>query len=279
MIGQGHRGTGQAKDDDHAEKRAFTCVQEENFHLLPHSTLFTTLEPCTPLVRSIPHECCTKLIKQHQVKKVWVGVLDPNQGVCGKGVLELQEGGIEVELFPHSLAQRIRLANRKFNAAQQSLGMRFTEPANGSTIRTWDTDGNFTFRGECLNPPGPDVYVLVKKNRRYYLQKQQPTQGTDSTKWQVTANFGTYGLHTVYVVKANEIGTAFLHYYRQVLDTNIDRKEKLKSHYKLKEDEWIELARELRLPGAEIGIERSQLPKGLDIQAEIEVDVETPPKG
>jgi pyrimidine deaminase RibD-like protein len=265
------------QDDDHAEKRAFASVQEENFHLLPHSTLFTTLEPCTPLVRRISHECCTKLIKQHQLKKVWVGVLDPNQGVCGKGVLELQESDIEVELFPHALAQRIRLANRKFNAAQQSLGMRFTEPANGSTIRTWDKGGNFTFSGECLNPPGADVYVIVEKSGRYYPQNQQPTQGSDPTKWQVAANFGTYGLHTVYLVKANEIGTAFLHYYRRVLDTNIDRKEKLRSHYNLNEDDWKKLARELHLPGAPIGIEMSRLSKGLDIQAEIEVNVETPP--
>jgi pyrimidine deaminase RibD-like protein len=49
-----------------------------------------------------------------KVKKVYVGILDPNQGVCGKGVLELQDHNIEVELFPPVLAQQIRIQNDPF---------------------------------------------------------------------------------------------------------------------------------------------------------------------
>jgi pyrimidine deaminase RibD-like protein len=48
------------------------------------------------------------LIIQYQIRQVFVGVLDPNQGVTGKGLLRLQEAGVEVALFPHDLCKEIR---------------------------------------------------------------------------------------------------------------------------------------------------------------------------
>ena len=112
VIGQGSRGTGNPGDDDHAEYNALSSVPDRS--QLPRSTVYTTLEPCTPGVRSDPLTCCTELITQAEVKKVFIGMLDPNQGVRGKGLWELQSHRIEVELFPPDLAQEIRVMNERF---------------------------------------------------------------------------------------------------------------------------------------------------------------------
>src|SRR5262249_49397627 len=130
VIGQGHRGTGNPGDDEHAEWRAIHGVQDRS--QLPKATVYTTLEPCTPEVRSDPLKCCTELIRQGGVKKVFIGILDPNQGVRGKGLWELQDRGIDVELFPPDMAKRIRALNDKFIRAQRTLGIRILEPANGA---------------------------------------------------------------------------------------------------------------------------------------------------
>src|SRR5580693_5380404 len=97
-IGRGRRGTGQRGDNEHAEWDAIGGVKDKS--VLPQATLYTTLEPCTRDVRSKPLECCAELIVQHHIRRVFVGMLDPNQGVAGKGLLRLQEAGIEVALFP-----------------------------------------------------------------------------------------------------------------------------------------------------------------------------------
>src|SRR5271157_4640346 len=84
VIGQGHRGTGASGDDDHAEMVALKGIVDRT--QLPRATVYTTLEPCTPEVRSDPLSCCTELIRQAEVTRVFIGILDPNQGVRGKGL-------------------------------------------------------------------------------------------------------------------------------------------------------------------------------------------------
>jgi diaminohydroxyphosphoribosylaminopyrimidine deaminase/5-amino-6-(5-phosphoribosylamino)uracil reductase len=106
VLGRGRRGNGNEGDDEHAEWNAFNAVANKS--VLAGATLYTTLEPCTAGVRSKPLESCTELIIQYQIRQVFVGVLDPNQGVTGKGLLRLQEAGVEVALFPHDLCKEIR---------------------------------------------------------------------------------------------------------------------------------------------------------------------------
>ncbi len=145
VIGSGRRGTGKTGDDDHAEKVAINRVRDKT--LLPQATLYTTLEPCTKEVRSDPLDCCTELITQHRFKKVYIGILDPNQGVRGKDLWELQSRGIDVELFPPHLAERLHVLNHKFIRVQQTLGIQFTNLESGQTIRTYDKHGAFEIQG------------------------------------------------------------------------------------------------------------------------------------
>ena len=143
-IGRGRRGNGQEGDDEHAERNAFDDVEDKS--KLAGATLYTTLEPCTKEVRKKPWECCTELIIQHQVSRVLVGILDPNQGVTGKGLLRLQEAGIEVALFPHDLSKEIRAINAAFTRSQQTLSASILSPGNGEELRTYDTHGTHSVR-------------------------------------------------------------------------------------------------------------------------------------
>ena len=66
-------------------------------------------------------------------------ILDPNQGVTGKGLWRLQTGGVEVALFPHNLAQQIRALNAVFIRTQETLGATIISPKNGETLKTYET--------------------------------------------------------------------------------------------------------------------------------------------
>jgi diaminohydroxyphosphoribosylaminopyrimidine deaminase/5-amino-6-(5-phosphoribosylamino)uracil reductase len=55
--------------------------------------LYVTLEPCCHLGRTPP---CTKEIIGAGLKRVFIGILDPNPRVKGKGIRELKRAGIEV---------------------------------------------------------------------------------------------------------------------------------------------------------------------------------------
>ena len=76
IIGCGQRGTGEDGDDDHAEYRALGSIVDPS--QLPEAT-FMTLEPCTTDVRSRAENCRSELILQRKIKKVFIGILDPNQ--------------------------------------------------------------------------------------------------------------------------------------------------------------------------------------------------------
>jgi len=55
--------------------------------------LYVTLEPCSHYGKTPP---CTKAIIAAGIKRVFLGITDPNPLVNGKGILQLQEAGIDV---------------------------------------------------------------------------------------------------------------------------------------------------------------------------------------
>ncbi len=152
VIGRGRRGTDVEGDKDHAELFAINSVKDEDKSMLPEATLYTTLEPCTVGVRTNPLECCTELIYQHQIKKVFVGILDPNQGVTGKGLLRLQDLGVEIALFPHDLAEKIKVQNVAFTRTQQTLGATIISPKDGVELRTYESAGKHAIQFVLAQP-------------------------------------------------------------------------------------------------------------------------------
>lgn len=91
VIGEGyHRVYGEA----HAEVNCLAAVKEEYKHLIPHATLYVSLEPCAHTGKTPP---CTHLILKNGIKKVVVGCADPFKQVNGKGIHLLRSAGVEVE--------------------------------------------------------------------------------------------------------------------------------------------------------------------------------------
>ena len=73
----------------HAERNALI----KNDADFKDATLYVTLEPCCHHGKTPP---CTDIIIEKGIKKVVVGLLDPNPLVAGKGISILKDAGIEV---------------------------------------------------------------------------------------------------------------------------------------------------------------------------------------
>ena len=87
IIGKGyHESYGKA----HAEINAFKDAETE---LIEGSTMYVTLEPCSHYGKTPP---CVDQIIENRIKRVVIGMVDPNPLVSGKGVKKLQEAGIDV---------------------------------------------------------------------------------------------------------------------------------------------------------------------------------------
>jgi ATP-dependent DNA helicase RecG len=103
---------GELRHGDHAE---FTLLERKNRSvLLDGSILFATLEPCAPGARKIPKLSCAERIVNARIKKVWIGIEDPDPTVDRKGIKYLIDNGVEVEMFDADFQKIIREANKQF---------------------------------------------------------------------------------------------------------------------------------------------------------------------
>jgi diaminohydroxyphosphoribosylaminopyrimidine deaminase / 5-amino-6-(5-phosphoribosylamino)uracil reductase len=105
IIGQGwHRAFG----GPHAEINAITdCLKQGNS---PNgATLYVTLEPCCHQGKTGP---CTKAIIEAQVQRVVIAAADPSEKVDGKGIAQLRQAGMDVQVG--ICEQQARLFNAPF---------------------------------------------------------------------------------------------------------------------------------------------------------------------
>jgi len=73
----------------HAEVNAIASVKDPS--LLIDSELYVTLEPCAHFGKTPP---CANLIVSNKIPRVFIGLLDPNPQVAGKGIEILKEHNI-----------------------------------------------------------------------------------------------------------------------------------------------------------------------------------------
>ena len=81
------------------------------------STLYTTLEPCTT---QPPKRPCAERILARRISRVVIGMLDPDQRICGKGIQRLRQGNVQVDLFPPELMAEVEEMNRDFISDQHA---------------------------------------------------------------------------------------------------------------------------------------------------------------
>lgn len=136
IIGEGyHRKFG----GPHAEVNAIASVGEADRALLPESTVYVTLEPCSHYGKTPP---CASLLIRTGVRRVVIGSLDPFAEVNGRGVSMLRDAGIEVTVGV--LEEECRRLNERFMTAN-TLGrpwiqLKWAQSADGF-IAAFDEKG------------------------------------------------------------------------------------------------------------------------------------------
>ena len=114
VLGEAFRG--ELKPGEHAESRfskgSYATKRSQG------RLFFTTLEPCTS--RNHPKRPCVEWIIERRISKVFIGTLDPNELIRGRGELRLREAGIHIARFDSDLMAIIEELNREF--FRQHLG-------------------------------------------------------------------------------------------------------------------------------------------------------------
>lgn len=106
IIGEGyHVRCGQG----HAEVNAFASVRPADEPLLPQSTLYVCLEPCSHYGKTPP---CADLIVKKGMRRCVVGCIDPFAEVQGRGIQKLRNAGIHVAVG--ALEQECLALNHRF---------------------------------------------------------------------------------------------------------------------------------------------------------------------
>lgn len=100
----------------HAEVNAVNSVPPELRPLLPQSTIYVTLEPCSHYGKTPP---CAKLLCDIGIRRAVVGTADPFDKVSGRGITMLRQAGIEVEMAPDDFADKCLWLNRRFFTAHR----------------------------------------------------------------------------------------------------------------------------------------------------------------
>jgi diaminohydroxyphosphoribosylaminopyrimidine deaminase/5-amino-6-(5-phosphoribosylamino)uracil reductase len=138
IIGEGyHQQYGQA----HAEVNAINSVKDKT--LLPESTLYVNLEPCSHYGKTPP---CADLIITQNIKHVVIGAIDTHSKVAGKGIEKLRNAGIIIT-YP-ILEKACRLLNKRFYCFHEKkrpyVSLKWAQTNNGFISPNSDYN-NFPF--------------------------------------------------------------------------------------------------------------------------------------
>lgn len=127
IIGEGyHRRFG----GPHAEVNAVASVKDSDLQLLPSSTIYVTLEPCSHWGKTPP---CSLLLIEKGIGRIVVGATDPFREVSGRGIRMLRDAGREV--VTGCLEEECKRLNRRFFTAHITgrpwIQLKWAESADG----------------------------------------------------------------------------------------------------------------------------------------------------
>ena len=90
------------------------------------TTLYVTLEPCTK--RNLPKSPCANRVASARIKRVVIGMLDPNPDIQGHGVNYLLAHHVKVDFFDVDLNHKIVAANQEFSEQFRQEKTEVTKP-------------------------------------------------------------------------------------------------------------------------------------------------------
>jgi diaminohydroxyphosphoribosylaminopyrimidine deaminase / 5-amino-6-(5-phosphoribosylamino)uracil reductase len=153
IIGEGwHEYFGGA----HAEVNAFIASAEP----VEGATLYVTLEPCSYHGKTPP---CSPLIVEKGIRRVVIGMKDPNPKVNGKGIRHLKSAGIEVKAGV--LEDRISTMNESFTKF-------ITTGKPFCTLKT-----AMTLDGKIATVSNASKWISCEKSRRFVHELRQQAGG------------------------------------------------------------------------------------------------------
>jgi len=93
IVGEGFH---QKAGEPHAEINAINSATASSVTAsLQGATVYVTLEPCSHTGKTPP---CANTLIQQKIKRVVIGMQDPNPEVAGKGIQKLRDAGLAVEV-------------------------------------------------------------------------------------------------------------------------------------------------------------------------------------
>ena len=112
VLAKAHRGE---FSKEHAE---FIALERKLADIsIAGATVYATLEPCT--TRTHPKIPCAERLVERKVARVFIGMLDPNPDIRGRGQMILSDANIETQLFRQELMSQIIELNRDFIREQK----------------------------------------------------------------------------------------------------------------------------------------------------------------
>ena len=114
----------------HAEVQCVHSVHLEDQPLIPHSTLYVSLEPCCFHGRT---PACTDLILENGIRKVVIGQIDQTAAVSGKGIQILTSAGVSVRTYTqHQGCQKVALERQIFATQKRPyVQLKYAQTADG----------------------------------------------------------------------------------------------------------------------------------------------------